>query len=97
MSPRHDREIEARCPGAVPAATLSRGRAILRGRSHMRGVRPDLPEWADGLDQVHKLALIDAMERLDAGIKQFGWKDVSLLMRDHGIPETPVAERIESS
>jgi hypothetical protein len=42
---------------------------------------------------VHKLALIDAMERLDAGIKQFGWKDVSLLMRDHGIPEIPVAER----
>ena len=40
------------------------------GRSHMRGVRPDLPEWVDGLDQVHKLALIDAMERLDAGIKQ---------------------------
>jgi hypothetical protein len=35
----------------------------------MRGVRPDLPEWVDGLDQVHKLALIDAMERLDAGIK----------------------------
>ena len=41
----------------------------------MRGVRPDLPEWAGGLDQVPKLALINAMEHLEDGIKQFGVND----------------------
>jgi hypothetical protein len=56
-------------------------------------IRGDLAEWVDGLDQTHVLALIDAMERLDSGIKQFGWKDVSELMREHGIPKLEWSER----
>ena len=48
-----------------------------------------MPEWVDRLDPHHKTALINAMERLDTTIKQFGWKRVSKMTRDHGIPELP--------
>jgi hypothetical protein len=50
-------------------------------------VRADLAEWVMNLDAVHKLALIDAMERLAVTIKQQGWKDLTEMMRDHEIPE----------
>jgi hypothetical protein len=50
----------------------------------MRGVRPDLPEWVDALDQVHKLALINAVDQLEAGIKQFG-------VKNHGSITLPTA------